>query len=48
VSAAVDREEEVNDAVFLLAFAESLVEALVAVLCGAPNLVLDAAVNVVF
>lgn len=48
MAAAVDREEEVNDAGVLFAFAECLIQALVAVLRRTPNLVLDAAVNVVF
>lgn len=47
VARAVNGEEKVNDAVLLLAFAECLIQALVAVLRRAPNLVFDAAVNVV-
>lgn len=48
MSAAVDRKEEVNDAGVLFAVTECLIQSLVAVLRGAPNLVFDAAVNVVF
>lgn len=47
VARAVDREEQVDDAALLFAFAERLIQSLVAVLGGAPNLVFDAAMNVV-
>lgn len=48
MTAAVDREEQVDDAIFLLTLAERLIEALVAMFSGAPNFVFDAAVNIVF
>lgn len=48
VSAPVDGEEQINDALFLFAFAESRVEAFVTVFRAAPDFVLDAAVDVIF
>lgn len=47
VPASVHREEQVNDTTLPLPLAEGRIEALVTVLCAAPDFVLDAAMDVV-
>lgn len=48
VTGAVNRKEQVDNAVLLLTFSECLVQSLVAMLRGAPNLILDTAMDVIF
>lgn len=47
MSRPIHREQQIDFATVTLGVAERLVQALVAVLGGAPNLVFDAAMNVV-